>query len=492
MKFFLTGGETEHQLNALISSNSKYITFNYNILKRSSGKEITRLLSLAKDNNAEVMIESGSSSFQSKIVSLDDTEIRALYTKEFNSYIKFLNKYKEFIDVFSTIDILKNSLNEFQCSFISEYNEIGKPFIFTPTHTFIRKENWLNITDYPRLILGIESNTSVQDIKAKLKIHHGYFRKARVKLHTWSMSNSQDLKAVPAYSSTNSTWSYGARFGTVFNYTGKYKVSRVVDKHHSEQSTKKIKTKLKHLVEKQGLNFDLFMSNDAATINSWNCNQFVSLQKDLDNKVNEYFNMDGTENKSNIIVRPKAELTFDEDTSFNEKLKQDPRSNVIRLCDTCEFMDQCPKFMENAECAYEFKLNVDNSDLGEMHQKLIGMQFDVIRHKELGTKIGATEHSDLEASISSLSKMIKTHTELLQKGGYSSSVSGKEQVSILDKLFSNASNKALPQTRTQGQAARRGKSRAEDKVILEMQEETKKEIEKDNYTDIEDAEIIES
>ena len=215
--------------------------------------------------------------------------------------------------------------------------------------------------------------------------------------------------------------------------------------------------KKNHLLESNKYNF-----NDKDVIEKLN------IENDS-KKIKDYFNSEGSSHNRKVLHQLYEEDTrcikdctscIENDTIYlqcfedlvyylkvnkietverGEKINPLFDNSSLMKCNNCYLADRCPKFKLNSNCAYDFTLDTDFSDVDTALQMLVNVQKERVIRASLFERVdGGVPDKNLSNEISLLSTIIQQIDERQQeKGGIHIHGQGKEGVGVVRDLLSN-------------------------------------------------------
>jgi hypothetical protein len=220
MKIYLSGLESKKtEVMDLLKNENGF--FSYYYLKQKNEERTLLHFKKAKDNNISIIIDSGAHTwFTETGVSSASTLKKTTKTKEtpeefFNLYLKWIEKYYEYIEYYVELDVGQIVGQEKVDSWYEQIKEKGfASKCIRVYHPTAASDEWLDnlINTSESKFIGLEGKRKGKPTMHYNKIIKKAFDK-KVKVHGFAMTGTNDLLNHPWYSVDSTSWRMGEHYG---------------------------------------------------------------------------------------------------------------------------------------------------------------------------------------------------------------------------------------------------------------------------------------
>lgn len=277
-------------------------------------------------------------------------------------------------------------------------------------------------------------------------------------LHGVSMTKMAAMQEVRWDSVGSTSWISPTQYGDTFVWTGR-ELKRYPVKY-KESSRKRHRV----LFADNGFDPALIAADDAKEIlrlSIWSWNQFVShisdgkatVSKDIEPvedveidldlpesalvPVNHQASQRGTPRSEIAVVEratvplPIMGITRIQTEANGKTVTKEvftPRSESMRMCNTCYIRDKCPGFAQNANCLYNMPITIETvDDIRNLQNGMITLQTQRVLFMRMIEQIeGDYSDANLSAEIDRLGRLIKQARDA-EREGFSINISGSQQ-----------------------------------------------------------------
>lgn len=283
-----------------------------------------------------------------------------------------------------------------------------------------------------------------------------------VKLHGVAMTKMAAMQDVQWDSVGSTSWISPTQYGDTFVWTGR-ELKRYPVKY-KESSRKRHRT----LFADNGFDTEKIANDDPREVlrlSIWSWTQFVEhisagkstvsssssaeddVEVDLDNLepgtavVAHQDGSRGTKREIAVVQRQTQPLPVmgitrieseEVDSAGNVQIKAKevftPRSESMRLCETCYIRDKCPGFEPNANCLYNIPITIETvEDIRNLQNGMITMQTQRVLFMQMVEQAeGGYADTNLSAEIDRLGRLIKQARDA-EREGFSINISGSQK-----------------------------------------------------------------
>lgn len=529
MKLYLSGADTQHQLDLLIATGCKYFCFSFSNLKRHSHATIAEMFQEVRSIDGEIFLDPNIGWISNKIEAADWNETHV--KKYIDSYIYLIESLPNYIDVFASLDIkfadYKDVIDPLRSKCEELANKIGNICVITPTTQFPLDDDFFSRDDLPLNIhIGIDVSTA-NDLYSKIVRSGGNrFIKENRGFHAWGVSSPDLLTKLPLASANSNSWTVGARYGSIYDYPKKYGLDRVIHSKTLDKEKTRIKKGMRRKVEKLGIDYDLFLKDDSVTLNHWNASLFVQFQTDLYNRrqrreamrnqnvtllqeeqtmAKELIPVDSKvehpETGQALAKRENQELSLKENEEqkylqYKKAVTDLTRAkglNVAKQCNSCDISDICPLFQNDSECRLQSNFEfVGMGGLQAMYEKMLAIQMSLMEQQMVRVNVAGEGIETAQNMIEQAQALMSGFQKLLkdkEKPSLSIKAKGEEGLSVLAGLLSNIGRGSLNAQGTHTHPTQRAANKIREKQALEEREKETNEILDAEFEEVEFQEI---
>lgn len=308
-------------------------------------------------------------------------------------------------------------------------------------------------SEYQNIAIPYETIESVTNLAG---VTRGLVRSTGVKFHALATAKPDNLRQIPFATTSTLSWLSPMRRGETIIWDG-MKIARYPKKMKAQA-----RPRYKNIVEKAGLDFQLFVSDDtleATKVAVWSYLQLERTMKDKDkdnitpihrgklvdnsddtlytglmemggygsdNSGSEMRKVERTEvtprDPSEIVAMPvfgyDMKTIVDTDDSGHDVLKQVPvvqsQAGSMRQCDTCFVAANCPAFTAGSACAFSLPVEVKTRDqLKSLLTSIIEIQGQRVAFMRFAEELnGGYADPNTSQEMDRLMKLVKSVKEL--------------------------------------------------------------------------------
>lgn len=432
MKLYFGGSEVPSHRKLLTEAGVKYLSLSYYGLRRKVKFARPWLLSEHYTPEQHIFLDSGCYSLNKP--DSDVTEEEAAYLA--TSYMSFAKANIAAVDMISEFDA--NVLGPEWLSAMREefYDDLGDKFL-PIWHSETGRDELARLAQrYARVgILQADVSDDITSFLTKLVNDYG------TKLHGVAMTRMKVMQEIPWDSVGSTSWISPQQYGDTFVWTGR-ELKRY-PKAYKESSRKRHRG----VFQENGFDVEKIQNDDTSEVlklSIWSWQQFVANISEKDTvispdtpteDIDPSVETPGTEVAHQTSKRgnPRSEVEpfeprettmlpimgigrvevtgkdaeGNETTSVREVFA--PRSESMRMCDSCYLANKCPGFKAGSNCLYNIPIMINSvDDLDNAVHGLASMQLQRVMFMTMVEQVeGGYADSNTSAEIDRLARLLK-------------------------------------------------------------------------------------
>jgi hypothetical protein len=436
---FLSGGEDPRHLPVLIEVGAPYIAFSYWHMRRNKRAALSALRQ-AQNAGAEVLIHPNTGGVINQFDSKPRSEILNKLDTYVRDYVEFLNSAElgnplicAELDVESLVGLDKVSLwrEWFLAADIrpiityhdnDEYRAAGGPSAFI---AYCVEHGY----DYVGLYKA--ENFYRDNIAA----FGPQLMDSKVRLHLWGEPDER----FPHASSSTTDWLNGSRFGT----THVFEPGSGTVKIHDLNVKSRVRKGLEQYCGEKNIPYQKFLDDDPAVVDLYHAHVWAEYARHLKEKVWDNYWL--TEEESSALIEKQREaaglarvLSSSESRVPATQLKEDPRLNMSRACNSCFIRDKCPEFRKNETCVFPGPPLIETpQDLINLLLQVVSVQANrALTASMIENLAGGYPDEAVTKEVVAFGNLMKVVKELQAKAKLTITAEGEGPASgLLEKIF---------------------------------------------------------